>query len=166
MLHSLSLITAKNINRKFSSSVKKYICFRETLTQDKKTKISHLHHTADLCAIAEGKVFSYTDNPDVHAQSLTHARKHNTPYQCTHTRAHIGYSKRCNGLINNASALHVYAIYRARPSDGYCRCEPAHTRRIAFYKPITHTAWALKLKSFPPVEKEIKIIKQSSARTC
>lgn len=42
----------------------------------------------------------------------------------------------------------------------------ARIERIAFYKPITDRAHTLKLKSFPPVEKEIKIIKQSSAHTC
>lgn len=35
----------------------------------------HLHHhTAELCEIAEGKVFGYTDKTDVYAQS--HSRTH------------------------------------------------------------------------------------------
>lgn len=82
----------------------------------KKTNIIHLQHTAELCEIAGGMVFGLTDNTDARAQMLTHARIISTPYQ--RARAHARtYSKRFNGLINNASALHVYAIYRARPSD-------------------------------------------------
>lgn len=55
--------------------------------------------------------------------TASHARTHSTtPCLCAHTRAQ--YSKRWHGLINNASPLHVYAIYRARPSDGYCMWKP------------------------------------------
>lgn len=43
---------------------------------------------------------------------------------------------------------------------------PAHNERTAPYKPITDTAQTHKLKSSLPAEKEIKIIKQSSAHTC
>lgn len=73
-------------------------------------------------------VFGLTDNTDVHAHILTHASEHYLYVLSAraHTHTHTpgrAYSKRFNGLINNASTLHVYAIYRARPSDG----EPARS---------------------------------------
>lgn len=47
----------------------------------------------------------------------------------------VQYSKRCNALINNASMLHVYAIYSQRLAAG----EGAilHNKRAALRRPIT-----------------------------
>lgn len=50
---------------------------------------------------------------DVHAHG--HSRMHADITRPISGRTHgRTYSKRRNGLINNASALHVYAIYRAK----------------------------------------------------
>lgn len=76
-------------------------------TQKDKNKSSHCR----IMRNSRGRGVRLTTQACMHSQSRAR----------THMRT---YSKRCNGLINNASALHVYAIYRARPSGGQCRSPP------------------------------------------
>lgn len=99
-----------------------------------------------------------THSTALYQSALTHAR--------TQARKRAQYSKRCNGLINNASPLHVYA----RPGQDRPTDAGGETRRtMSTYrlkkKPITERASTSKFKSLPPVEKEMKIL-SSSVHTC
>lgn len=76
---------------------------------------------------------------------------------CTvdHSNTHI-YACKARNTVNVAKGssimqhLHVYAIYRAGPSDGYSRCEPArrtlNTQRLS--RPNTDSSHTVNLKSF------------------